>query len=460
MPLHWLCDGHYTENDDGTYQSDCADDTQTCVAGQCVDAVIATETLKDYKPQLVFGGGDDQGNGGHCIDIPTCFFASAAAVPDGDCTLPLSDSTDMSSFNVALELAAGSDGECTTGADSHCFLPLDSDPVEGWWIDGGRVHLPPAACDVIAHGKALGVATTSMCPTKDPSVPICGAWTNVQTSSLSPGGDATSGRDAGAGSSSNGPDASTGTGPSLGADGGSSVSSGCASNDQCGGGVCISGACVPPCNSDTACGAGTVCVRVSGLGGCAHVPCGNCLAGTACSVDEGLCRNSCKTGDQCWPDQTCSSGDLCTGSSGAPAIDAGSDGVAGASSGSSGAGGGGSLPDAGAASASQNYRLTGSVSRGPGAMFTEQGQLSDSSMAPIDGVQLTCAFTLYSVPNGGTALWTETQSIKPAKGAFSATLGSVDPIGTDVLTTSPLFLGIKIGTDAEMLPRQQVAVIQ
>ncbi|HEX3851245.1 MAG TPA: hypothetical protein VHW01_09795, partial [Polyangiaceae bacterium] len=62
MPLHWLCDGHYQKNDDGTYQSDCANDMQTCVAGQCVDAVIATETLRDYKPELVFGGGDEQGN--------------------------------------------------------------------------------------------------------------------------------------------------------------------------------------------------------------------------------------------------------------------------------------------------------------------------------------------------------------------------------------------------------------
>ena len=218
MPLHWLCDGHYKENDDGTYQSDCADDTKTCVAGQCVDAVIATETLRDYKPQLVFGGGDDQGNGGHCIDIPTCFGASTAAVPDGDCTLPLADSVDMSSFNVALELAAGSDGECTMGAVSRCFLPLDSDPVEGWWIDGGRVHLPPAACDVIAHGKALGVATTGMCPTKDPSVPICGLWTNVSTSSLAGDGskgDIMSSHDGG-GVSSNGPDASTRPGTGAG----------------------------------------------------------------------------------------------------------------------------------------------------------------------------------------------------------------------------------------------------
>lgn len=89
-------------------------------------------------------------------------------------------------------------------------------------------------------------------------------------------------------------------------------------------------------------------------------------------------------------------------------------------------------------------------------MFTEQGQLFNSASVPIDGVQLPCAFTLYSVPNGGTALWTEAQSIKPAKGAFSATLGSVDPIGTDVLATSPLFLGITIGPDAEMTPRQPV----
>jgi hypothetical protein len=456
MPLHWLCDGHYKENDDGTYQSDCADDTQTCVAGQCVDAVIATETLKDYEPQLVFGGGDDQGNGGHCIDIPTCFGASAAAVPDGDCTLPLADSVDMSSFNVALELAAGSDGECTMAAVSRCFLPLDSDPVEGWWIDGGRVHLPPAACDVIAHGKALGVATTGMCPTKDPSVPICGRWTNVSTSSLSPGGSSTgdimSGHDGG-GVSSNGPDASTRTG----ADGSAPTTFGCVSNDQCGGGACINAECAPPCKSDTVCGSGTVCVRVSGVGGCAHVPCGNCLASTGCSAPEGLCRNTCKTADECWGDQSCASGGLCTGGGGAPSTDAGVDGAGGASA-SSGGGpsGGGGAPDAGTPSASQNYRLSGSVSRGPGVMFTEQGQLFNSASVPIDGVQLPCAFALYSVPNGGTALWTETQSIKPAKGAFSATLGSVDPIGTDVLATSPLFLGITIGPDAEMTPRQQV----
>ena len=91
-------------------------------------------------------------------------------------------------------------------------------------------------------------------------------------------------------------------------------------------------------------------------------------------------------------------------------------------------------------------------------MFTEQGQLFNSASVPIDGVQLACAFALYSTD--GSPLWTETQSIKPVKGTFSAVLGSIDPIGTDVLATSPLFLGVKIGTDAEMLPRQPVAAPQ
>jgi hypothetical protein len=89
-------------------------------------------------------------------------------------------------------------------------------------------------------------------------------------------------------------------------------------------------------------------------------------------------------------------------------------------------------------------------------MFTEQGELFDSSSVPIDGTKLAFVFSLYSVPGGGSLLWTETQSITPAKGVFSAKLGSVTPIGTDVLTTSPLFLGIQVGADAEMSPRQPV----
>jgi hypothetical protein len=454
MPLHWLCDGHFAPSSDGSYQSDCADDTQTCVAGQCVDAVIETQTLKDYKPELVFGGGDEQGKGGHCIDVPACFAASVPAVPDGDCTLTLPTQADASAFNIALELSAGSDGECTVEPNSRCFLPLDSDEVEGWSIQNGRVQLPPPVCDVIAHGKALGVVTTSACPTKDSSVPICGAWTNVSTSSMSAGGDSTATRPPGKdGGSIDAPDSSVG---SSGTAGGTSSGTGlgCQTNDQCGGGMCVKGVCEPPCASDRAC-PGMACIRTAGTGACEAVPCAACPAGTACSELEGFCRMYCKTSAECWPDQSCSSAGLCDSASVAMPVDAGAPGGGGAS-GAGGTGGGGG-PDAGTPSMSQSYRLIGSVRRGTGITFTEQGQLFDSKTVPIANTVLTFAFALYSQPSAGTQLWTESQPVMTGpNGTFVAALGNTTPIGTDVLATTPLFLGIQIGTDTEMAPRQQV----
>jgi len=143
------------------------------------------------------------------------------------------------------------------------------------------------------------------------------------------------------------------------------------------------------------------------------------------------------------------------GGAGAPSSDAGVDGSGGSSSSAGGATGtGGAGPDAGAASTSQNYILTGTVRRG--VMFTEQGEVFDASGVPISGLNLMFMFTLYSASVGGMPLWTESQMITPAKGLFSAQLGSVTPIGTDVLATSPLFLGIHINADVEMSPRQQV----
>ena len=217
MPLHWLCDGLVKQDTDGSYTADCNDPDQTCVAGKCVDAAVATDKLRTFDPGLVFGGGDDQGNGGTCIDVQACFAASTLATPDKDCTLPLPKSADPTSFNVAIELSSGSDGECTTGKDSRCFLPLDSDPDEGFQIVGDRVQLPPVVCEKIATGKALGVATTTACPTKDPSEPICGPWTTVTTSSTDSGNGSSAG-----GASSLGGSNSTAGDTSAGNAGGSS----------------------------------------------------------------------------------------------------------------------------------------------------------------------------------------------------------------------------------------------
>ena len=93
-----------------------------------------------------------------------------------------------------------------------------------------------------------------------------------------------------------------------------------------------------------------------------------------------------------------------------------------------------------------------------------QGALSDSSGAPVSGV-FVIAFTLYDAATAGTPLWTETQSVPVANGAFSVVFGAeagnpLDPAAFENQT----YLGIQIvdgpgvaAPDPEMTPRHALA---
>jgi hypothetical protein len=90
--------------------------------------------------------------------------------------------------------------------------------------------------------------------------------------------------------------------------------------------------------------------------------------------------------------------------------------------------------------------------------LTEQGRLFDATGTPI-ATGVTMAFALYNTATGGTALWSEKQTITPDSGYFSAELGSVTPFPAGVFATAAangqtLFLGVTIDTDAEIAPRQ------
>ena len=91
----------------------------------------------------------------------------------------------------------------------------------------------------------------------------------------------------------------------------------------------------------------------------------------------------------------------------------------------------------------------------PPKTLSYQGFLTSSANAPIDGpVQMT--FSLYTAPTAGLALWSETQpSVAVAKGEFSTILGNVTPLTLpfDV----PYYLGVAVGADPEMTPRQPLA---
>jgi hypothetical protein len=320
MPLHWLCDGNFRDSDDGSgsYQSAC-DDGQTCVAGVCADANISSEALPTYAPGLVFGGGDDQGKGGRCIDVAECFADSKSVSLDAKCTFAAPKALDASAFNVAIELAAGGDGVCTSGKDPRCFLALDNDATEGWQVVGDRVHLPPFLCTLISEKKALGVTTTTACPTKDASVPTCGPWTNVKTSSIAPPDDS-SGT---GGTSATSPGGSTSTTGGTSGAGGNSNTAGsggattpfvpvpCTANSDCSVGQCYYGVCAILCSNDAACPSGPCINLGSNSGACIDLPCGSCQMDTACSTSEGFCRNTCKVDSNCLTGQMCSSDGLC-----------------------------------------------------------------------------------------------------------------------------------------------------
>jgi hypothetical protein len=93
-----------------------------------------------------------------------------------------------------------------------------------------------------------------------------------------------------------------------------------------------------------------------------------------------------------------------------------------------------------------------------------QGRLTDAAGEPLnDPVRVT--FSLYVEDDGGTALWTQTHDDLPLdNGRFSVLLGGDDAPFTPALEAAleegaELFLGIKIGDDPEMTPRQRIASV-
>lgn len=88
--------------------------------------------------------------------------------------------------------------------------------------------------------------------------------------------------------------------------------------------------------------------------------------------------------------------------------------------------------------------------------FSYQGTLRDNGGNLINGtVNLT--LKLYNVVTGGTALYTEDfTNVNVRAGVFSVVVGDATPIPASVFTNFPLYLGISVNQDAEMLPRQRL----
>ena len=91
-------------------------------------------------------------------------------------------------------------------------------------------------------------------------------------------------------------------------------------------------------------------------------------------------------------------------------------------------------------------------------VLSQQGRLLDSGGNPVAGM-VTFKFTIYDTPMTGTAIWTETQMISLDNGYFSARLGDTTPVPAAVFTGAARYLGVQVGTDTEMTPRQPLVSV-
>ncbi|QQS20045.1 hypothetical protein IPL85_01135 [Candidatus Saccharibacteria bacterium] len=86
-----------------------------------------------------------------------------------------------------------------------------------------------------------------------------------------------------------------------------------------------------------------------------------------------------------------------------------------------------------------------------------QGKLTNPDGTNVTNGAYSIVFSIYTVSSGGSAVWTETQpSVSVADGIFQVSLGSVTSLpGSVDFNTNSLYLGVKVGADAEMTPRIQ-----
>lgn len=88
-----------------------------------------------------------------------------------------------------------------------------------------------------------------------------------------------------------------------------------------------------------------------------------------------------------------------------------------------------------------------------------QGILAGPSGAPLPDGPQTLVLSIYDAPAGGAALHTETQTVQVMRGVFSVIIGQQGGIAPTVRFDSPYYLGVKVGSDAEMTPRTPMTAV-
>ena len=84
-----------------------------------------------------------------------------------------------------------------------------------------------------------------------------------------------------------------------------------------------------------------------------------------------------------------------------------------------------------------------------------QGRLTDNHGNPINGTRQV-VYTLYDAATGGNVLCTDTDNVTAVNGLFN---GEMDYCSAGDLNGQQVWLGIKVGGDAEMTPRQKIYAV-
>lgn len=93
----------------------------------------------------------------------------------------------------------------------------------------------------------------------------------------------------------------------------------------------------------------------------------------------------------------------------------------------------------------------------PGPL-THEGRLLDASGQPVTTNQVF-TYKIYDAATDGNVLWTETLTVPVDQGYFSIQLGLMSPIPDALLAGGDRYLGVQVGTDAEMIPREQLTSV-
>jgi microcystin-dependent protein len=102
-----------------------------------------------------------------------------------------------------------------------------------------------------------------------------------------------------------------------------------------------------------------------------------------------------------------------------------------------------------------NFTYTDTV---PG-LLSYQGTLADANGDPIDG-NIEMTFRIYTTTLGGMPLYTETHpAVVVRDGDFAVLLGQTTPFPDGLFAEPNRYLGLQVGPQAEMVPRQRFASV-